>query len=199
VRIVGAMTPRAPFAALLVLVAGCSRTPAPEPLPSLGAVPPFSFVSEQGAPVTAATFAGSVWIADFVFLRCSGTCPQMTAKMAALAEELAPEKRIRFVSFDVDPAHDSVADLAEHARALGADPARWTFLRGETEPVRTLVRSGFKLGLEEGKPGDPEPILHSTRFVLVDAKGTIRGYYDALEPDAFRKLAGDALRLAREG
>lgn len=194
------MTRRAVLsAALLLVTAGCSREPSPEPLPSLGKVPAFSFVSEQGTPVTETSWKGNVWIADFVFLRCGGTCPQMTAKMAALAEQLASEKRIRFVSFDVDPDHDSVADLAAHARSLGADPTRWSFVRGEREPLRTRVRRGFKLGLEEGKPGDPEPILHSTRFVLVDVTGTIRGYYDALDPDSFRKVAADALRLLREG
>ena len=34
----------------------------------------------------------------------------------------------------------------------------------------------------EDAPADSvEPILHSTRFVLVDGEGTIRGYYDGME------------------
>jgi hypothetical protein len=41
-----------------------------------------------------------------------------------------------------------------------------------------------------------EAILHSTRFVLVDGEGMIRGTYQALDPAALRRLTGDARALA---
>jgi cytochrome oxidase Cu insertion factor (SCO1/SenC/PrrC family) len=40
--------------------------------------------------------------------------------------------------------------------------------------------------------------VHSTRVVLVDRRGAIRGYYDALAPDAVTKLLADANHLLRE-
>ena len=42
----------------------------------------------------------------------------------------------------------------------------------------------------------PEPILHSTRFVLVDGEGRIRGYYEAFDEASTEKLRRDLLRLA---
>ncbi len=55
-----------------------------------------------------------------------------------------------------------------------------------------LDHDAFKLG-ELGANMD-----HSTRFVLVDKKGRIRGYYGIAEGDPVAKLARDAARLEKE-
>lgn len=167
-------------------------------LPKLGHVPDFAFVSERGRPVAARDLEGKAWIANFIFTRCGGTCPAMSERMAALAGTLKDEPGVAFVSFDVDPEHDSLADLATYSRQHRADPERWTFLRGERPAVRALAGDGFKLAVVDGHADDPEPILHSSRFVLVDGRREIRGYYDGLEPGGVEKLAGDARRLARD-
>ena len=122
----------------------------------------------------------------------------MSERMAALAASLKGENGIRFVSFDVDPEHDSVADLATYARQHRADPERWTFLRGDRPAVRSLAGEGFKLAVLDGHADDPEPILHSNRFVLVDSRREIRGYYDGGESASVEKLLADARRLARD-
>ncbi|MGZ5381670.1 MAG: SCO family protein [Thermoanaerobaculia bacterium] len=167
-------------------------------LPKLGRVPDFAFVSERNRPVAARDLEGKAWIADFIFTRCGGTCPAMSERMAALADTLKDEPGVAFVSFDVDPEHDSLADLATYSRQHRADPERWMFLRGERPAVRALAGEGFKLAVVDGRADDPEPILHSSHFVLVDGKREIRGYYDGLEAGGVEKLAGHARRLARE-
>ncbi len=174
-----------------------SRGRAPE-LPKMGRVPDFAFVSERGLGVAARDLEGKAWVADFIFTRCGGYCPVMSERMAALASSLKDEKAIRFVSFDVDPEHDSLADLATYARQHRADPERWTFLRGDRPAVRALAGDGFKLAVLDGRAGDPEPILHSNRFVLVDARREIRGYYDGFESASVDRLLADARRLARD-
>src|SRR5262249_15128904 len=85
----------------------------------------------------------------------------------------------------------TVADLAAYARQAGADPKRWSFLRGEKPAIVTLAKDGFKLGVADGAPDDPEPILHSTRFVLVDRARAIRGYYDSDDPPRLEGAAPD--------
>lgn len=168
-----------------------------EELPRLTAVPDFTTTSESGVPVTKASLAGKVFIADFIFTTCQGICPGMTAKMKSLASRLRDEPLIRFVSFTVDPEHDTPEVLARYGKEHGADPSRWSFLRTDTESLRRLCRDGFRLAVEDAGPAAKEPILHSTRFVLVDAGGTIRGYYDSDEPGAMEALAEGARRLAR--
>jgi protein SCO1/2 len=64
--------------------------------------------------------------------------------------------------------------------------------------VRALAGDGFKLAVVDGHADDPEPILHSSRFVLVDGRREIRGYYDGLEAGGVEKLLADARRLARD-
>ena len=169
-----------------------------EELPRLSAVPDFTTTSESGATVTRASLAGKVFIADFIFTTGRGICPGMTAKMKSLESRLRDEPRLRFVSFTVDPEHDTPEVLARYAKEHGADTARWSFLRTDTESLRRLCREGFRLAVEDAGPGAREPILHSTRFVLVDAGGTIRGYYDSDEPGAMEALEADARKLARE-
>lgn len=166
--------------------------------PDLGPAPDFSLVSDQGKTVTRGDYRGSVWIADFIFLRCAGQCPLMTSKMKTLAEALPAATGIRFVSFDVDPEHDTVGAMASYAKEHGADPARWRFLRGEKAVIRSIAREGFKLAVEDGDPNGPEPVLHSTRFLLVDAAGRLRGAVDSEDPAALARLTSDARRLSEE-
>jgi protein SCO1/2 len=168
------------------------------PLPKHGRVPDFAFTSERGRPFAARDLEGRVWIADFIFTRCGGYCPVMTEGMAELATSLKDESGVRLVSFDVDPEHDSLADLATYSRQHRADPERWTFLRGERPAIRSLAGEGFKLAVVDGHADDPEPILHSSRFVLVDARREIRGYYDGFERVSIERLLADARRLARD-
>lgn len=163
--------------------------------PALGTVPPFSLTAQDGSTVTNETLAGKVWIANFFFTECAGICPAMTGRMRGLTEKLAGEKSVAFVSFDVDPDRDTVEDLAAYAVKHDADTSRWRFLRGEKAVVRELVTQGFKLGLED-QPGEIEPILHSSRFVLVDQKGEIRGTYESENEGSLAKLEADARALS---
>ena len=198
------LSPALSVALVVLLVAGVAagswilrRRPAAGPdLPRIGDAPAFSLVSEQGKPVTQADLAGKVWIAAFIFTRCGGSCPILSARMAALAERTRDVAELRFVSFGVDPEYDTPEVLAAYGRKLGADPARWTFLHGPRPLVRSLIKDGFKLAVEDAPADSVEPILHSTRFVLVDGEGAIRGYYDGMDQPPVDQLEKDARALA---
>ena len=182
---------------LLGIVWGRAMVPhAAAPLPTYGQVPAFSLTDHRGQPVTRATLAGSVWIADFIFTRCAGQCPMMSAQMASLKRALQGAPGIRLVSFSVDPSHDTPQRLADYAVHYGALDRRWLFMTGEPAAMTSLVQDGFHLGI--GLDGSArEPITHSVRLVLVDQQGLIRGYYDATDAAAMAQLQRDARRLAR--
>ena len=174
--------------ALLVPLALLSRReslpagPPREPLGDLGAVPAFELVERSGAPVTLESLRGESWIAGFVYTRCEGPCPLVTARMAALASRL-PETGIRVVTISVDPAFDTPERLVAYAKEYKASADRWWFLTGDTESVRRLVRDGFHLSVAEAgsDPSHGGPLTHSTRTALIDADGRIRRYYLATE------------------
>lgn len=172
-------------------------------LPVMGAVPDFRLVERSGRAVTRADLAGRVWVANFIFTSCSGVCPVLSARMAELRQKLgnvAPD--VRSVSMSVDPTRDTPAVLREYAGRYGAGDG-WLFLTGDRKALHELIRDGFHLSVAERSPEegvDPgELITHSDRFVLVDRRSRIRGYYRGTEPDALVDLFRDAQALAAGG
>ncbi len=168
-------------------------------LPDLGSLPPFSLTDQQGQPLTRDGLAGRPFVADFIFTRCPTLCPAMTSRMAQLQRRLP--QGIALVSYSVDPEHDTVPVLAEYARAYAAEP-RWRFVTGPRTALHALATDGFHLAAmeipaRERRPGDDGPFLHSTKFVLVDGRGTIRGYYDSDDGADLTRLVADAERLSR--
>ena len=169
------------------------------PLPELGQIPPFQLMERSGKNFNSIQLQGRPWIADFIFTSCAGPCPMMSGTLARVTQELKDAPDVRFVSFSVDPEHDTPARLSEYAQQYEADPARWFFLTGEKSRIDALALQHFHLALGKAPAEFPDPahtILHSTKFVLVDSKGAIRGYYDSFEPMQVQKLIRDARRLA---
>lgn len=150
-------------------------------LPVLNPAPQFELVNQGNQAFSNQNLAGKVWVADFIFTRCGGICPMMTTHMKRLSEKLP---KARFVSFSVDPEYDSPEILAAYAQGYGADTNRWSFLTGDKSKMSEVI-AGFKLS-----PVD-EPMMHSNRFVLVDKKGQVRGYYDSEDPAEMKKIIRD--------
>lgn len=117
-----------------------------------------------------ADLRGHPWVADFIFTRCGGPCPLMSAKMAELQKVLP--NNVRLITFTVDPDRDDQTVLAEYARRFEADPARWFFLRADKPTLYKLVFEGFKLPMMEDPAAESGfRVIHSTKFVLVDGRG----------------------------
>ena len=165
--------------------------------PDHGQLPDFSLIDHRGQPFTRHELAGSVWVADFIFTRCAGQCPLMTARMASIQQAFAREPDVQFVSFTVDPSHDTPEVLAAYANHHGAHTGKWRFITGDPQAMTALARTGFRLAVGEEEGSQREPIAHSVRFVLVDRNGHIRGYYDAMDAHAMAQLREDTRALLR--
>lgn len=149
------------------------------------AFPEFSLTDQEGRSVAKSDLAGKVWIADFIFTRCSGICPVMTSRMYGLQDRL---KEVRLVSFTSDPAFDTPEILKGYSEIAGAEPGRWSFLTGPKEHLEAV-----SVGLKFGTLDDPG--VHSGYFVLVDAQGAVRGFYDSADAERLSQLEQDAKRL----
>jgi protein SCO1/2 len=163
---------------------------------SYGTVPAFELLNQNGQPFGSAQLAGKVWIADFIYTTCPGPCPMISSRMSELQKPLA-KSDVHLVSFSVDPEKDTPQVLRGYAEKLQADHARWDFLTGPKSAIYKLSHDGFKLAVSDGGYERGIPV-HSTRMVLVDRHGQIRGYYDATEPDAVTKVLADTNHLLRE-
>jgi protein SCO1/2 len=176
----------------LMLISAC--VPAPKPQRALPEFSLTAVTADGTSPFDLRTMRGRAWIADFVYTRCAGPCPMLTANMAGLQKRLP--KNIGLLSFTVDPDHDSPEVLTLYARTFKADPQRWFFLTGEKAELIRLVRDGFLLPVVENAAALPgESFAHSTKFVLIDADARVRGWYDGEDQSAVDKLASDAKKL----
>lgn len=168
------------FVAALVLPLPWAKK---EPKPVLFDVPPFALTERSGKPISNADLSGKVWVAAFVFTRCTGPCPSVSATMAKLQAELdlANQPDLRLVTFTVDPDRDTPDALKKYADHFSAHPDRWLFLTGKEDELHRLARDGFKIGADRTKNPKPDAgqeFDHSTKLAVVDKKGAVRGYYD---------------------
>jgi protein SCO1 len=185
------------LAASLALLARWIRPRAA--LPVYGHVPDFHLVDERSVPFSAESMLGHVSVVDFVFTRCTSSCPRLTARMGDLQARLQRSKSdARLVSVSVDPENDTPPVLAEYAARAHADAARWSFLTGPAEDVTRAVVSGFKVSaVKVAKGANDYDVTHGDWFVLVDARGDLRGYYAVDQGEDLQGLVEDVLRLER--
>ena len=148
-------------------------------LGKFGEVPPFALTDQRGVQIRAADLRGRVLIVDFIFTSCPDICPLLTQQLVGLRKQLPQDGRLAYVSFSVDPEHDTPEKLKTFATAHGADHGDWYFLTGQLPEVRQVVTKGFKqaMELEPEKEGKPRNVLHGSHFVLVDRTGQIRGFF----------------------
>ncbi len=143
-------------------------------------VPYFQLTSQTGKPFDSHVLDGKPWVANFIFTSCPGPCPRMSGQMREL-RSAAPQ----LVSFTIDPARDTPEVLATYAQRFEANSQTWHFLTGTQSKHNELARNVFKVGDVDGK------LEHSTRFILVDGKRRIRGFYDSSDGDKIRELLRD--------
>lgn len=155
-------------------------------------------MERDGRTVTSADLDGYVWISDFIFTRCAGPCPTLSLRMRSLQKDISKYNGdVKLVSFSVDPEYDQPPVLRAYAERFAADPKLWWFLTCNDESVMyDLVQKGFLQALSASSRGSP--IIHSTRFVLVDRQGYIRSWYDGLEADSKPLILRDVERLLAE-
>ena len=96
-------------------------------------VPDFEFTNQLGQKVSWKDLEGTIVVADFFFTRCPVICPQMTRNMKRLQDAVKRNVRVgpddadfvHFISFTVDPLHDSVAQLKKFADRYQINPQNW--------------------------------------------------------------------------
>jgi protein SCO1/2 len=189
------LVPRARRRAQAVASVSAAVALADRRLPILSEVPPFAFANIDGRSIDASVLRGHVWIADFIFTRCLTMCPITTARMNVLRRAIRSTE-IRFVSFSIDPEHDTPAVLRAYAARWNADP-RWLLLSPPNDKV-TEFATAMNVPFEHTAM-PLEPIMHSTLFFLIDQRGRLRGLYGSLDDAAVRRLVADATLLDASG
>jgi protein SCO1/2 len=146
-------------------------------------IPDFQFFNEDSILVSKDTYKNKVWISEFFFATCPSICPIMNTQLKRVEKELEHySKDLQFLSFTINPKHDTPSILKAHKRKLGIRNKNWAFLCGDEVFTHQLGIQHFLIfaGREEDALGG---YAHSGAFTLVDKKGQVRGVYEVVQPD----------------
>ena len=143
-------------------------------LPAITNVSQFFGTQKNGLPFSDTSMKGKIWLVSFFFTSCGDICPKLNAVVDKLRNEFQSDS-LRFLSITVDPETDTPNVLNEHAKRMKYEDSRWIFLRLQDEAMLKKTMDDFLIG------SPAMPSNHSARIILVDASGTVRGFYDALD------------------
>ena len=171
-------------------------------LPVIGSLPEFTLTNQSLQPVTKASLLGHVTLADIIFTRCGGPCPEMTRKMSALQRVLLDDPMVKLLTLTTDPGYDTPEVLKQYGSRFNANFSRWSFLSGPKLEIVRLAVDGLKLIAEEKPIKDrtsaEDLFIHSTIFVIVDKQARLRGAFDSTEPDFEKQVRVAVKRLLKE-
>ncbi len=142
----------------------------------------FELTERQGNTVSSDDLIGQPYVVSFFYSTCPSICVQQNQMVQELQKEFQGDG-VRFVSISVDPETDTPEAMREYAARFGADPEKWLFMTGDLTYIRRVGAEVFRLAVDQK--------FHTEKFVLVDAKGAIVGYYSWPEPKQFQKLKAD--------
>jgi len=166
------------------------KPPAEAPMPTASsgfellkpgdALPAASFVDQDGKKRTFAAFKGSPVVMTLIYTKCPlpTFCPLMDRHFATLQKTLEKDPglaAVHLVTVSFDPVTDTPPVLKAHARTLGADLARWTFLTGDRDEIDQFA-SRFGVSVSRAL-NDPRDITHNLRTVIVKSDGTLAKTY----------------------
>ncbi len=153
---------------------------APRPLP------PIALVDAQGRPLRLSDYGKPSPQATFValvYVRCQSVCRVSAAGQSWLQQTIRAhglEDRVRLLTLSFDPANDTPAVLADHARRLNADSGLWRFATvGEPHEREALLKLFDIVVLDDGMGG----YSHNAALFLIDREGRIARAYDIDRPD----------------
>ncbi|MCZ6714085.1 MAG: redoxin domain-containing protein [Deltaproteobacteria bacterium] len=158
----------------------------PEQFP-LDVAPDFELIDHRGNRFSLSDLRGSAVLLDFVFTRCKGPCPILTAAHAELQLRLPPAiaRRTHLVSVSIDPIYDTPKRLRAYGEARGANLERWSFLTGSTEAVQKVL-TDYHIGTTREQNGT---LAHVVVTFLIDPEGRIARRYIGLEHPPEKILA----------
>lgn len=151
--------------------------------------------NSSGASVNITTEKQMLTIVNFFYIDNKDVVPALNKNLQNLQEEFKDNKRIRFVSIDIDPKKDDLEKLKQYSVNIGALPQKWEVLTADTAISYPLARKQFFVNAMQTKTGD---LVFSDKLILLDAENRIRGYYTGTSDDELRRISDEIKVLITE-
>lgn len=154
-------------------------------------------VNQLGDSVTLNDVKGKILVVDFFFTRCPSICPGMTKAMKKLQESYAKNPGIvQFISFSVDPEHDSVTQLRNFADRFEINHDNWWMVTGNKQEIYDFALTELKASIAD--PQVDTAFIHTENFFLLDSNRVVRGWYNGFDTTKQAQLAADIPTLMLE-
>lgn len=167
-------------------------------LPRGDLFPSFALTDQRGQPLRDGDLRGRVVLVSFAHTRCGAGCAELNARLQAVRDALLRQgvfgNELVYLTFSLDAAHDTPADLAIYAGQLGADPNSWRFVTGDAAQIKAIVGGALRIYYTEPDAGGK--IRYEPQLVLLDGAGLLRAKY-TLETFTLERVERD-LGLLRE-
>jgi protein SCO1/2 len=143
-------------------------------------LPPTLLLDAQGRQQTLFTAASqkkTIWLVDFVYMRCPTVCLLLGSEFQRLQTALLTEheSRIRLLSVSFDQARDSVSDLDRYADMHRADAKVWSIAVPTTATsTQTLLQAAQIVVIPDGRGG----FAHNAAIHVVDDRGHMLAAFD---------------------
>jgi protein SCO1/2 len=160
----------------------------------------FHLTNQLGQEVSLKDLEGKVLLVDFFFTSCPSICPTLTKNLKLIQDAYVKnDTLLQILSFSVDPERDTVDKLRQYGYQHQINPDNWWLLTGSKKEIYDLARNDFYVTVTEGD-GGPDDFIHTEKLVLIDKNRNIRGYYNGLDSNAIKRVAGDiaTLHLAKD-
>jgi protein SCO1/2 len=151
------------------------KAPILEGAPVLGLGPGDSIadaalIDQDGTAMHVADLRGHPAVLTFVYTRCPlpEYCPTIEARLGSIQQAIKDDPSLngtRLLAITLDPAHDTAAVLAAHARERHADPAVWRFATGTADAIDAFGRQ-FGVAVTRTS-SEPSGIEHNLRTVIL--------------------------------
>lgn len=169
--------------------------------------------NQDNQAVKLSDLRGKVWIVAEFFAICPNCAIRNGAELRQIYDEFKANPDFHIACISVDPENDHQEQLADYAKAVGAETKNWWFLNaGTAETTHNYLEHELKFfGIRERK--DPLDIetngkyAHDLGFILVDRNFHVIGKWpladarseDAkkLDPDMYQKLKNELLKRIR--
>ena len=164
-----------------------------------------TLTNQMGKEVSLDDLSGKVILIDFFFTSCPTLCPKLTRNMKKLQDALKTRNKaglqdtslIHFLSFSVDPEHDTAEALNRYAEHYGVNPDTWWLLTGPKKKIYDFAIKELRVNVPDSAAVDTN-FIHTGYFLLLDKKRVVRGFYHGDDSTALSKLAADMIYITLE-
>lgn len=149
----------------------------------------FELTERSGKIVSSEELDGRVYVTNFFFSSCPGTCLQQNKKVQEIQREFG-KQGVQFVSITCDPEIDTPTRLREYASKLEADEKEWWFATGDLAYIRRVAGEIYSIPLDKQ--------THAERFFVTDKWGNRRGQFEWNKLDKITEMKSTLSKLLNE-